>query len=67
MFEKVDRSKQLSVEYVDSDFAGDLNKRCSTTSYVFMMAGVRSVGGLFYTLQLLGLLRKRTIWWLQSQ
>ncbi|XP_058202223.1 secreted RxLR effector protein 161-like [Rhododendron vialii] len=30
---------QLAVGYVDSDYAGDLDKRRSTTGYVFTMAG----------------------------
>jgi ribonuclease HI len=39
MFERSDASDSLVVGYVDSDYAGDLDKRRSTTGYVFTMAG----------------------------
>lgn len=38
-FVKEDGNNQLFVGYVDSDYAGDLYKRRSTTGYVFTMAG----------------------------
>ncbi|PSS08126.1 Endonuclease [Actinidia chinensis var. chinensis] len=38
-FQRDDKSSQYSVGYVDSDYAGDLDKRRSTTGYVFTMAG----------------------------
>lgn len=38
-FERSDVSDSLVVGYVDSDYAGDLDKRRSTTGYVFTMAG----------------------------
>ena len=37
-FERDDRLEQNLVGYVDSDYAGDLDKRCSTTGYVFTLA-----------------------------
>ncbi|CAL9025421.1 unnamed protein product [Prunus brigantina] len=41
-YEGIDK---FSVEYVDSDFAGDLDKRRSTPGYVFTMAkGTRNIG-----------------------
>ena len=38
-FQRDDKPSQYSVGYVDSDYAGDLDKRRSTTGYVFTMAG----------------------------
>ena len=38
-FQRDDKPSQYSVDYVDSDYAGDLDKRRSTTEYVFTMAG----------------------------
>ena len=38
-FQRNDKPSQYSVGYVDSDYAGDLDKRRSTTGYVFTMAG----------------------------
>ena len=37
-FERDDRLGQNLVGYVDSDYAGDLDKRCSTTCNVFTLA-----------------------------
>ena len=37
-FQKVDKFDQHLIGYVDSDYAGDLDKCRSTTGYVFMMA-----------------------------
>lgn len=37
-FERDDRLEQNLVGYIDSDYAGDLNKRRSTTGYVFTLA-----------------------------
>lgn len=39
LFEKQGAIDQLCVYYVDSDYAGDLDKRWSTTGYVFTIAG----------------------------
>ena len=53
--------------YVDSDYAGDLDRRRSTTGYVFKIHGAQLVGGQCYKLQLLSLRRKRNIWlWLKA-
>jgi len=38
MFEKDSTGKQKCIRYVDSDYAGDLNKRRSTMRYVFTLA-----------------------------
>jgi hypothetical protein len=39
-FERVNNGfDQILVGYVDSDYAGDLDKRRSTTGYVFTLAG----------------------------
>ena len=38
-FQRVDKFDKHLISYVDSDYAGDLDKHCSTTSYVFIMAG----------------------------
>ena len=39
LFERDDTLGQCVIEYVDSDYAGDLDKRWSTTGYVFAFAG----------------------------
>ncbi|GFY82365.1 hypothetical protein Acr_02g0006050 [Actinidia rufa] len=39
MVNRDNKSSQYSVGYVDSNYAGDLYKRRSTTGYVFTMAG----------------------------
>ena len=38
-FQKDDKSNQYLIGYVDSNYAGDLDKRQSITSYVFTMTG----------------------------
>ena len=38
MFEKDNTDKQEYIGYVDSDYSGDLDKRRSTTRYVFTLA-----------------------------
>ena len=38
VFEKDSTGKQECIRYVDSDYAGDLDKRCSTTGYVFILS-----------------------------
>ena len=38
VFEKDSTGKQEYVGYVDSDYAGDLDKRRSTTGYVFTLS-----------------------------
>ena len=39
LFERDDTLGQGVIGYVDSDYAGDLDKRRSTTEYVFTFAG----------------------------
>ena len=39
LFERQGTTDQLCVGYVDSDYAGDLDERRSTTGYVFTIAG----------------------------
>ena len=38
VFEKDSTGKQECVRYIDSDYAGDLDKRRSTTGYVFTLS-----------------------------
>ena len=38
VFEKDSTCKQECIEYIDSDYAGDLDKRWSTTGYVFTLS-----------------------------
>ena len=40
VFKKDVTGKQECIGYVDSDYAGDLNKRRSTTGYVFTLSQV---------------------------
>ena len=44
MFEKDDRIVKCVVGFVDSDYAGDLDKRRSTTKYVLRLQRVLYVG-----------------------
>ena len=38
LFKRDDTLGQSMIEYIDSDYAGDLDKRRSTTGYVFTFA-----------------------------
>ena len=40
VFERVDKCNQYAIGYVDSDYAGDLDKWQSTIGYVFTLIGV---------------------------
>ena len=60
-FERDDRLGQNLVGYVDSDYAGDLDKRRSTTGYVFTLAK-GPVGGQRYNQQQLCQQLRQSTW-----
>ena len=62
IFEKDDMVGQHVVGYCDSDYTGDLDKRRSTTGYVFTLAKAPVFGSLLYSRQWLCLRRRQSIW-----
>ena len=50
MFEKDSIVKYECIRYVDSDYAGDLDKHQFTTRYLFTLAQSPMIGALFYSL-----------------
>jgi len=62
IFEKDSMSKQECVRYVDSDYAGDLDKRRSTKRYVFKLSQAPVNWRSIYSLSLHYLLQRPTTW-----
>ena len=62
IFKKDSTGKQECVRYVDSDYAGDLDKHRSTTRYVFILSQAPVSWHSIYSLPLDGPLQKPSTW-----
>ena len=62
VFEKDSTGKQEFIRYVDSDYAGDLDKRRSTIDYVFTLSQAPVSWRFIYSLPLHCLLQRPSTW-----